>query len=96
MIDNHTTEQRSASMARIRSSGIMPEERLYTAVRVILGHKCRIDPKCYDMACGPDIMIPSLRSANLRWRLLLRWLSRPISATPIEPRLLATKGHSQH
>jgi DNA mismatch endonuclease (patch repair protein) len=61
MADNHTPEQRSANMARIRSSGTTPEERLYLAVRTALGHKWRIDRNVPDMAGHPDLVIPSLR-----------------------------------
>jgi DNA mismatch endonuclease, patch repair protein len=63
MADNHTPEQRSANMARIRSSGTMPEERLYMAVRAIMGHKWRIDRNVTTMAGRPDVVIPSLRLA---------------------------------
>jgi DNA mismatch endonuclease (patch repair protein) len=61
MADNHTPEQRSANMARIRSSGTEPEERLYVAVRTILGRKWRIDRNVTTMAGRPDVVIPSLR-----------------------------------
>jgi DNA mismatch endonuclease (patch repair protein) len=61
MADNHTPEQRSANMARIRSSGTTPEERLYVAVRIVLGHKWRIDRNVKTMAGRPDLVIPSLR-----------------------------------
>jgi DNA mismatch endonuclease (patch repair protein) len=61
MADNHTPEQRSANMARIRSSGTTPEERLYAAVRTVLGHKWRIDRNVTAMAGRPDLVIPSLR-----------------------------------
>ena len=61
MADNHTPEQRSANMARIRSSGTMPEERLYMTIRAILGHKWRIDRNVTVMAGRPDVVIPSLR-----------------------------------
>ena len=61
MTDNHTPEQRSANMARIRSSGTMPEERLYVTVRAVLGHKWRIDRNVTAMAGRPDVVIPSLR-----------------------------------
>jgi DNA mismatch endonuclease (patch repair protein) len=61
MADNHTPEQRSANMARIRSSRTMPEERLYVAVRAVLGHKWRIDRNVTTMAGRPDLVIPSLR-----------------------------------
>ncbi len=61
MTDNHTPEQRSANMARIRSSGTMPEKRLYVTVRAVLGHKWRIDRNVTAMAGRPDVVIPSLR-----------------------------------
>jgi DNA mismatch endonuclease (patch repair protein) len=61
MADNHTPEQRSANMARIRSSGTAPEERLYQAVRGALGHRWRIDRNVKAMAGQPDVVIPSLR-----------------------------------
>jgi DNA mismatch endonuclease (patch repair protein) len=61
MTDNHTPEQRSANMARIRSSRTMPEERLYITVRATLGHKWRIDRNVTTMAGRPDVVIPSLR-----------------------------------
>jgi DNA mismatch endonuclease, patch repair protein len=63
MADNHTPEQRSANMARIRSTGTAPEERLYAAVRAILGHRWRIDRNVKNMAGRPDLVIPSLRLA---------------------------------
>jgi DNA mismatch endonuclease, patch repair protein len=61
MADNHTPEQRSANMARIRSSGTTPEERLYVAVRTVLGHRWRIDRNVTAMVGRPDLVIPSLR-----------------------------------
>jgi DNA mismatch endonuclease (patch repair protein) len=61
MADNHTPEQRSANMARIRGSRTMPEERLYATVRAVLGHKWRIDRNVTSMAGRPDLVIPSLR-----------------------------------
>ena len=61
MADNHTPEQRSANMARIRSSGTTPEERLYAAVRTALGHRWRIDRNVTAMAGRPDLVIPSLK-----------------------------------
>ena len=48
-------------MARIRSSGTMPEERLYMTVRASLGHKWRIDRNVTTLAGRPDVVIPSLR-----------------------------------
>ena len=61
MTDNHTPEQRSANMARIRSSGTVPEEQLYRAVRIALGHRWRIDRNVIAMPGRPDVVIPSLR-----------------------------------
>jgi DNA mismatch endonuclease, patch repair protein len=61
MADNHTPEQRSANMARIRSSGTTPEERLYQAVRTTLGYRWRIDRNVKTMPGCPDVVIPSLR-----------------------------------
>lgn len=61
MADNHTPEQRSANMARIRSSGTTPEERLYATVRTALGRRWRIDRNVTAMAGRPDLVIPSLR-----------------------------------
>jgi DNA mismatch endonuclease (patch repair protein) len=48
-------------MARIRSSGTTPEERLYQAVRAALGHRWRIDRNVKAMPGCPDVVIPSLR-----------------------------------
>jgi DNA mismatch endonuclease (patch repair protein) len=48
-------------MARIRSSGTTPEERLYATVRTLLGHKWRIDRNVTTLAGRPDLVIPSLR-----------------------------------
>ena len=61
MTDNHTREQRSANMARIRSSGTVPEEQLYQIVRGELGHRWRIDRNVTAMPGRPDIVIPTLR-----------------------------------
>ena len=48
-------------MARIRSSGTTPEERLFQAVRGVLGHRWRIDRNVTAMPGRPDVVIPSLR-----------------------------------
>ena len=48
-------------MARIRSSGTTPEERLYQAVRTVLGYRWRIDRNVKAMPGCPDVVIPSLR-----------------------------------
>jgi DNA mismatch endonuclease (patch repair protein) len=61
MTDNHTAEQRSANMARIRSSGTVPEERLYEAVRFALGYRWRIDRNVAAMPGRPDVVVQSLR-----------------------------------
>jgi DNA mismatch endonuclease, patch repair protein len=61
MTDRHTREQRSANMARIRSTGTTPEERLYEATRAALGHRWRIDRNVKTMPGCPDVVIPSLR-----------------------------------
>jgi DNA mismatch endonuclease, patch repair protein len=61
MADNHTPEQRSANMARIRSSGTRPEERLYQLVRTALGHRWRIDRNARAMPGRPDLVVPTLR-----------------------------------
>ena len=61
MTDNHTAEQRSANMARIRSSATVPEERLYEAVRFALGYRWRIDRNVAAMPGRPDVVVPSLR-----------------------------------
>jgi DNA mismatch endonuclease, patch repair protein len=61
MTDKHTPEQRSANMARIRSSGTVPEERLYQAVRAALGYRWRIDRNIRAMPGCPDVVVPSLR-----------------------------------
>lgn len=61
MADNHTSEQRSANMARIRSSGTTPEERLYQTVRTALGYRWRIDRNVTSLPGRPDIVVPSLR-----------------------------------
>jgi DNA mismatch endonuclease (patch repair protein) len=50
-------------MARIRSSGTTPEERLYQAVRTALGYRWRIDRNVRAMPGCPDVVIPSLRLA---------------------------------
>lgn len=59
--DNHTPEQRSANMARIRSSGTAPEEQLYRTIRAVLGHRWRIDRNVTSMPGRPDVVIPSLQ-----------------------------------
>src|SRR5262245_56554033 len=61
MTDTHTPGQRSANMARIRSTGTTPEERLYQALRIALGHRWRIDRNVRAMPGCPDVVIPSLR-----------------------------------
>jgi DNA mismatch endonuclease, patch repair protein len=61
MTDKHTPEQRSANMARIRSSGTTPEQRLYQAVRAALGYRWRIDRNIRALPGCPDVVIPSLR-----------------------------------
>jgi DNA mismatch endonuclease (patch repair protein) len=61
MADKHTPEQRSANMARIRSSGTTPEQRLYLAVRDALGYRWRIDRNIRALPGCPDVVIPSLR-----------------------------------
>jgi DNA mismatch endonuclease, patch repair protein len=61
MADNHTPQQRSANMARIRSSRTAPEERLYWAVRTALGYRWRIDRNVAAMPGRPDVVVPSLR-----------------------------------
>jgi DNA mismatch endonuclease, patch repair protein len=48
-------------MARIRSTGTTPEERLYQSVRIALGHRWRIDRNVKAMPGCPDVVIPSLR-----------------------------------
>ncbi len=48
-------------MARIRSTGTTPEERLHQAVRAALGHRWRIDRNVKAMPGCPDVVIPSLR-----------------------------------
>ena len=50
-------------MARIRSSGTVPEELLYQVVRAALGHRWRIDRNIRAMPGCPDVVIPSLRLA---------------------------------
>jgi DNA mismatch endonuclease, patch repair protein len=50
-------------MARIRSFGTAPEERLYEAVRTALGYRWRIDRNVRAMPGCPDVVIPSLRLA---------------------------------
>ena len=61
MTDRHTPEQRSANMARIRSTGTTPEERLYQTIRMALGHRWRIDRNVKAMPGRPDVVIPSLK-----------------------------------
>lgn len=60
MADIFSMEKRSAIMSRIRSTGSKPEERLYAAVRSVLGHRWRIDRNNNGLPGRPDIMIPSL------------------------------------
>ena len=60
MADKHTPVQRSANMARIRSSGTTPEQRLYQAVRAALGYRWRIDRNIRTLPGCPDVVIPSL------------------------------------
>ena len=48
-------------MARIRSSGTTPEQRLYQAVRAALGYRWRIDRNIRALPGCPDVVIPSLR-----------------------------------
>ena len=60
MGDIYTPEKRSEIMSRIRSSGTVPEERLFALVRLALGHRWRIDRNRNDLPGRPDIVVPSL------------------------------------
>lgn len=62
MADVFTPEKRSDVMSRIRSTGSKPEERLFQAVRVALGHRWRIDRNVRTLPGCPDIVIPSLKT----------------------------------
>lgn len=63
MVDVYTPEKRSRIMAAIRSSGTVPEERLYSVVRAALGHRWRIDRNVRNLPGQPDIVVPALRLA---------------------------------
>ncbi len=62
-MDMFTAEERSALMARIRSSGTTPEVRLYELVRAILGNRWRIDRNARHLPGKPDVLVPSLALA---------------------------------
>lgn len=63
MTDIFTRERRSEIMSRIPSNGTIPEERLFEAVRSILGPRWRIDRNVNSLPGRPDIVIPSLKVA---------------------------------
>lgn len=60
MADVFDPTKRSQVMARIRSSGTKPENRLYQMVRSILGGRRRIVRNARDIPGRPDLLIPSL------------------------------------
>jgi DNA mismatch endonuclease (patch repair protein) len=62
-MDTFTTAERSQIMARIRSVGTRPEERLYALVRSVLGARRRVDRNVRSLPGVPDVYIPSLRLA---------------------------------
>ena len=61
MVDCFEPAFRSELMARIRSSGTAPEERLALAIREILGHRWRIDRNESQMHGRPDVVVPGLK-----------------------------------
>lgn len=61
MADLFSPEKRSMIMSRIRSTGSKPEERLYEAIRSVLGHRWRIDRNVQTLPGRPDFVIPTLR-----------------------------------
>lgn len=61
MADIFKPEKRSEIMSNIRAHGSKPEERLYRLVRVILGHRWRIDRNVETLPGRPDVVVPSLR-----------------------------------
>ena|SRR5690554_303281 len=63
MADVFSPSKRSEVMSRIRSTGSRPEQRLYEAVRAVLGHRWRIDRNVSGMPGRPDIVIPNLNLA---------------------------------
>ena len=63
MPDVFTKAKRSEVMSRIRSSGTAIEDRLYDAVREVLGWRWRIDRNVKGLPGSPDLVIPSLRLA---------------------------------
>ena len=60
MADIFTTEKRSQIMSRIKASGTVPERQLYDLVRLVLGHRWRIDSNVQNLPGRPDIVIRSL------------------------------------
>jgi DNA mismatch endonuclease (patch repair protein) len=60
-MDCFTPEFRSDVMARIRSSGTGPEERLAVAVRASLGPRPLLERNVAILPGRPDIVIPSLK-----------------------------------
>lgn len=60
MTDHVSSEGRSRIMSAIRSSGTIPENRLYEAVRGELDHRWRIERNVATLPGKPDLLIPSL------------------------------------
>jgi DNA mismatch endonuclease (patch repair protein) len=62
-MDMFTKEERSALMARIRSTGTSPELRLYELVRGTLGDNCSVYQNVRSLPGCPDVLVPSLALA---------------------------------
>lgn len=63
MADIYSREKRSEIMSHIRSAGLKPEQKLYTIIRDVIGHRWRIDCNDTGLPGKPDIVIPSLALA---------------------------------
>jgi len=59
-MDMFTPEERSALMARIRSTGTSPELRLYELVRSTLGEDWQVQQNVKALPGCPDVLVPSL------------------------------------
>lgn len=63
MADIFTVKKRSQIMSRIRSTGTIPEDKLFAVVKAVLGKRRRIDRNVRSLPGQPDIVVPSLRLA---------------------------------
>jgi DNA mismatch endonuclease (patch repair protein) len=59
-MDMFTPEERSALMARIRSTGTAPEARLCALVRSTLGGAWPVEQNVRSLPGNPDVVVPSL------------------------------------